>query len=172
MFADRTVSSTMTRTVQMRLVEQAAKPGDQPLLDGPQRLPLVFISSPSGFTFHLFIRHLGAAHCRRWREISIKVSYFILQQPIFPHSLCSRTLFLPFFVISLVPLFLLLQRDVEFLCPPLLRLADFIFASLPLFLLAFLWKATVMSSSRHKNPSSSPLPLVFSFTVPLSSGSS
>lgn len=84
MFVDRAVPSTLIRSVQMRLVDQAAKPGDRPLLDDPQRLPLVFISSPSRFALHLFIRRLGASHYRRRWEFSIEISYFLLQQPISP----------------------------------------------------------------------------------------
>lgn len=107
----------------------ATKSSHQALLDSPQRLVLVFISIPPCLALHLLIRCLGALHCGKRRGIWIEISYFVLEH-FLSQSVCSLTLFLPFFVISLAPLFLLLQRDVQLLCSPLLHLADFFLASL------------------------------------------
>lgn len=90
MFNDRAVPSVVTRSVRVRLMEQAAESSHQALLDSPQRLPLVFISSPSCLALHLLISRLGALHCENWREIWIEISYFILKQPKFAFSFPFR----------------------------------------------------------------------------------
>lgn len=90
MFNDRAMLSVVTRSVQVCLMEQTTQSSHQALLDSPQRLALVFISSPPCLALHLLIRRLGASHCGKWRGIWIEISYFVLEQPSYPFSFPFR----------------------------------------------------------------------------------
>ncbi len=84
------VLSVVTWSVQVCLMEQATKSSHQALLDSPQRLALVFISSPPCLAFHLLICCLGALHCGKRRGIWIEISYFVLERPNNPFSFPVR----------------------------------------------------------------------------------